>query len=72
VASVHVDPDGTPVAHKEFAVATGGVEQALSRVGNDPAYQRPGDLRRSEELPESLLCTVHGDFMPCIPFVVQR
>ncbi len=47
---VHFDADGVLVADKKLAIAAGGVEQPLSRVGDDPAHQRPSNFRGGEEL----------------------
>jgi hypothetical protein len=55
VVTVHVNSYCSPVANKKLPVAAGGVQKTLARAGDDPMHQRPGNLRRREELAKSLL-----------------
>jgi hypothetical protein len=43
------------MTNKKLTIATGGVEQTLTRTGDNPAHQRAGNFRRREELAKSLL-----------------
>jgi hypothetical protein len=55
VVTVDVNPHSPSMTDQEFAVAAGGVQQALARIRDDPADEAPCHLWRGEKLAEFLL-----------------